>query len=46
MWLAMSLRYNVLLMPDGITWYRIHEEQVDSDRRKNPMIHFRTFCSH
>ena len=32
MWHRMALRFPVLLMPDGIVWYRDHEEQVSTTR--------------
>lgn len=32
MWLRLALSYPVLLMPDGIVWYRIHGEQEIKSR--------------
>jgi hypothetical protein len=32
MWHRMALRFPVLLMPDGIVWYRDHEEQESTTR--------------
>jgi glycosyltransferase involved in cell wall biosynthesis len=34
MWHRLAQKYNVVLMPDGMVWYREHEEQEVSDRRK------------
>ena len=43
MWLRLSLQQNVVLMPDGVTWYRVHDEQIDFKRRNDPFIRFRYF---
>lgn len=34
MWHRMALHYPVLLMPDGMVWYREHEEQESTTRRQ------------
>lgn len=43
MWLSLSLKHSVVLMPDGVAWYRVHEEQIDRQRRSDPFIRFRYF---
>lgn len=43
MWLSLSVRKKVVLMPDGVVWYRVHDEQVDFQRRNDPFIRFRYF---
>lgn len=43
MWLALSTRFNVVLMPDGVVWYREHEEQIDFKRRTDPLVQFYYF---
>ncbi|HXD76394.1 MAG TPA: glycosyltransferase family 2 protein [Puia sp.] len=43
MWLQLSLAHQVVLMPDGVVWYRVHEEQIDVNRRNNPLVRFRYF---
>lgn len=43
MWLALSARFDVVLMPHGIVWYREHDEQIDLQRRINPLIRFYYF---
>ena len=41
MWHILSSRYPVVLMPHGIVWYRVHEEQEMSDHRKDPLEPFK-----
>ena len=43
MWLQLSLKHSVVLMPDGVVWYRVHDEQIDFNRRKDPFLRFRYF---
>jgi glycosyltransferase involved in cell wall biosynthesis len=43
MWLRLSLAHNVVLMPDGIVWYRVHDDQIDFTRRVDPIVQFRSF---
>jgi glycosyltransferase involved in cell wall biosynthesis len=43
MWLHLSLQHNVVLMPEGVAWYRVHEEQIDFRRRNDPFLRFRYF---
>ena len=43
MWLKMSTTQSVVLMPDGVAWYRVHDEQEDSARRKDPFVVYRHF---
>src|SRR5690606_24676081 len=41
MWHVLSQKYPVVLMPQGIVWYREHDEQEMSDHRSNPMEPFK-----
>ena len=41
MWHLLSQKYPVVLMPQGIAWYREHDEQEMSDHRSNPMEPFK-----
>lgn len=43
MWLQLSLHHQVVLMPDGVVWYRVHDEQIDFQRRNDPFLRFRYF---
>lgn len=43
MWLALSSKFNVVLMPDGVVWYREHDDQIDFTRRTNPVVRFYYF---
>jgi len=43
MWLHLSCNYNVVLIQDGIVWYREHDDQIDFQRRNDPLISFRYF---
>jgi glycosyltransferase involved in cell wall biosynthesis len=43
MWLQLSLQHDVVLMPDGVVWYRVHDEQIDYNRRNDPFLRFRYF---
>jgi glycosyltransferase involved in cell wall biosynthesis len=43
LWLNLSTLYNVVLMPEGVVWYREHDDQIDSARRNNRVIQFRYF---
>jgi len=40
MWLLLAREHNVVLMPGGTAWYRVHDEQIDFQRRNNPMTRF------
>ncbi|MEZ4801893.1 MAG: glycosyltransferase family 2 protein [Gelidibacter sp.] len=41
MWNILSQNHNVVLMPQGIVWYREHDEQEMSDHRSDPMHPFK-----
>jgi glycosyltransferase involved in cell wall biosynthesis len=43
MWLALSTKFDVVLMPHGIVWYREHEDQIDFIRRTDPLVRFYYF---
>jgi glycosyltransferase involved in cell wall biosynthesis len=43
MWLQLSTKSPVVLMPHGIVWYRVHDEQIDFKRRSDPFLDFRYF---
>jgi len=43
MWLQLSSKHSVVLMPDGVVWYRVHDEQIDFNRRSDPFLRFRYF---
>lgn len=43
MWLKLSLDNNVLLMPQGIIWYRVHDDQIDYQRRNDPYLGLKYF---
>jgi len=43
MWLALSSKFDVVLMPHGIVWYREHDDQIDFNRRTDPLIQFYYF---
>jgi glycosyltransferase involved in cell wall biosynthesis len=45
MWLRLSANYSVVLMPEGIAWYRVHDEQIDYQRRSDPALRFRYFLT-
>lgn len=40
MWHVLALKYDVVLMPDGIVWHRLHEEQESKINRTNPRVEF------
>ena len=40
-WHKLSKKYNVVLMPHGIVWYREHEEQEMKDHRTDPFEPFK-----
>jgi glycosyltransferase involved in cell wall biosynthesis len=40
LWHILAARYPMLLMPDGIVWYRKHPEQEMQVYRDNPRFHF------
>jgi glycosyltransferase involved in cell wall biosynthesis len=39
-WHILSARYSVVLMPSGVVWYRVHDEQEMHDYRRNPLVPF------
>lgn len=41
LWHLMALRYPVVLMPHGIVWHRVHDEQQSADNRVNPLVPFK-----
>ena len=41
MWHLLSQKHPVVLMPQGIVWYREHDEQEMSDHRSDPMHPFK-----
>ncbi|WP_228850344.1 glycosyltransferase family 2 protein [Aegicerativicinus sediminis] len=41
MWHIMSQKYPVVLMPQGIVWYRQHDEQESAKNRNDPMEPFK-----
>lgn len=41
MWHLLSREYPVVLMPQGIVWYRKHEEQEMELHRKDPLVPFK-----
>jgi glycosyltransferase involved in cell wall biosynthesis len=43
MWLLLSRDHRVVLMPEGVAWYRVHEEQIDFRRRNDPFLRFRYY---
>lgn len=45
MWLRLSKKYNLVLMPHGIVWYRVSEGQEASIRKKNPLNALKTFMA-
>jgi hypothetical protein len=38
LWHILAARYPIVLMPDGIVWYREHGEQEMNDCRHNPLL--------
>jgi glycosyltransferase involved in cell wall biosynthesis len=40
LWHILAARYPIVLMPDGIVWYREHGEQEMNDYRHNPLCSF------
>jgi len=40
MWLLLSREHNVVLMPGGTVWYRVHDEQIDFQRRNSALTRF------
>ncbi|MFD2917452.1 glycosyltransferase family 2 protein [Psychroserpens luteus] len=41
MWHMLSNKYNVVLMPQGIVWYREHDDQQMNDNRTDPFVPFK-----
>ncbi len=40
LWLTLSQRFPVVLMPHGIVWYRIHNDQQNTQNKTRPEIPF------
>lgn len=40
LWHILAARFPVVLMPQGLVWYRIHAEQEMQNNRLNPMVSF------
>ena len=40
LWLKLSQKYPVVLMPHGIVWYRIHGEQQNTQNKTRPEVPF------
>ena len=43
MWLKLSKKYNVVLMPHGIVWHREHPDQQNTQNKTRPEIPFSYF---
>lgn len=41
LWHLLACRFPVVLMPHGIVWHRVHDEQQSTDNRVNPLIPFK-----
>ncbi|MEH6535203.1 MAG: glycosyltransferase family A protein [Psychroserpens sp.] len=41
MWHILSQKFSVVLMPQGIVWYRVHEDQQMNDNRTDPQVPFK-----
>ncbi len=41
MWHILSQKYPVVLMPHGIAWYRVHDDQQMNDNRADPFVPFK-----
>jgi glycosyltransferase involved in cell wall biosynthesis len=41
MWHLLSQRFQVVLMPDGIVWYRVHDDQQMNDNITDPFVPFK-----
>lgn len=41
MWHLFACKFPVVLMPHGIVWHRIHDQQQSSDNRINPFVSFK-----
>lgn len=41
LWHILAIRYPLVLMPQGIVWYRMHDEQQSNDNRTNPIVPFK-----
>ena len=44
MWCELSLKHSVLLMPQGIVWYREHAEQEMQKTRDSMFVEFEYFA--
>ena len=40
LWLKLSQKYPVVLMPHGIVWYRIHQDQQNTQNKTRPEVPF------
>jgi glycosyltransferase involved in cell wall biosynthesis len=43
LWLRLSQKFPVVLMPDGVVWYRVHQEQEMQKARDNKVVAFEYF---
>ncbi len=43
LWLKLSQKYSVVLMPHGIVWYRIHQDQQNTQNKTRPEVPFSYF---
>ncbi len=43
LWNILSKKYNVVLMPHGIVWYRTHAEQQNTDNKTKPEVNLSYF---
>lgn len=41
LWNLLSQKFNVILMPQGIVWYRSHEDQQNTDNKTKPEVPFK-----
>lgn len=44
-WHRLSMHFSVVLMPDGIVWYRVSDGQEAAIRKKNPMNNIKTLLT-
>lgn len=45
LWHLLSIKYPIVLMPHGIVWHRIHDEQESVSNRTDPLIGFKYLVS-
>ncbi len=41
LWHLLAKKYSLVLMPHGIAWYRLHDEQQSNDNRTDPLVPFK-----